>query len=184
LRFYTTDVPAAVRSASTSIALTPRIFCQEKTVPPSIILSLAFALLLWAPFAAAQSNVGELLDAGAKKLSAEEFKEELVQRMIVGPTLSGGNLEVMYATTGALAGIGSYAGLNLSVAPISGELTIEDNGKICTSMRMGTGGGASPGQGVTLPSRCQFWFKYADQYFLADSDSDRRARVLRRTVKQ
>jgi hypothetical protein len=153
-------------------------------VPLRIMLSLAFALLSWAPVVVAQSNLGALLDAGAKKLSAEEFKEELVQRIIVGPSLSGGNLEVMYTTTGAVAGVGSYAAFNLSVAPISGEWTIDDNGRICTSMRMGTGGGASPGMGVTLPSRCQFWFKSAEQYFLSDSDSDRRARVLLRTIKQ
>jgi len=39
-------------------------------------------------------------------------------------------------------------------------------------------------QRVILPFRCQYWFKYKDEYFIADSDSDPKAKVLRRTVKQ
>jgi hypothetical protein len=137
-------------------------------------------LVLWVPLAAAQSNLGELLDGGAKKLSAEEFRQEVVQRVIVGPTLSGGSLEVMYASNGVIQGQGTYG--TITLAPISGEWTIDDNARICTSMRIG--GGSGTGGGVALPSRCQFWFKHAEQYFFSDSDSDRRARVLRRTVKQ
>ena len=37
---------------------------------------------------------------------------------------------------------------------------------------------------TSLPYRCQFWFKHVEQYFLSDSDSDRRTRVLSRTVKR
>jgi Ni/Co efflux regulator RcnB len=36
---------------------------------------------------------------------------------------------------------------------------------------------------LTLPPRCQVWFKYGDDYFIADSDSDRQVRVYRRTLK-
>jgi hypothetical protein len=145
----------------------------------STMLPLAFALLLGAPFAVAQSNLGELLDAGAKKLSTEEFKEEVVQRVIVGPTATGGNLEVMYAHSGVIAGRGAAVpGANSVLAPISGEWTTDDNGRVCTSMRIGSN------PGLMLPPRCQFWFKYTEEYFFSDSDSDRRARVFRRTVKQ
>jgi hypothetical protein len=35
---------------------------------------------------------------------------------------------------------------------------------------------------MTLPQRCQFWFKLGETYYLAESDSDRHARVLRRTL--
>src|SRR5260370_36364546 len=105
----------------------PRIFCQEKAVSKSAVLPLAFALLSWAELAMAQNNVGELLDAGAKKLSVEEFKEEVVQRVIVGPTASGGNLEVMYAHTGVIQGLGSYQGFAPMRASIDGEWTTDDN---------------------------------------------------------
>ena len=149
-------------------------------MPRPIMLSLAFALSLWTPLAVSQANLGELLDAGARKLSTEEFKQELVQRVLVGPTPSGGNLEVIYAHSGVIQGLGTFREWAVP-APISGEWTTDDKGRICTSMRIG-GGGGNPG--VMLPPRCQFWFKHGEQYFISDFDSDRRARVLRRTVKQ
>ena len=160
-------------------ALRARPAHQAKAVRLTTKLSLRVALLLWAPLAVAQSNLGELLDAGAKKLSIEEFKEQVVQRVIVGPTASGGNLEVMYAHSGVIAGRGAWVpGANTVLAPISGEWTTDDNGRVCTSMRIGSN------PGLLLPPRCQFWFKYTEEYFFSDSDSDRHVRVLRRTVKQ
>ena len=137
------------------------------------MLPLAFALFLWAPIAVAQSNLGELLDAGAKKLSAEEFKDQVVQRVIVGLSPAGGNIELMYANSGVIAGKGSYIeAASVRLAAIEGEWTIDDNERVCSSMRIGAFGTG----GMLLPPRCQFWFKHAEQYFLSDSDSDRRAR--------
>jgi hypothetical protein len=161
----------------------PSLFSREKAVPLAAKLLSALALLLSASLAMAQNNLGELLDAGGKSLSPDAFKEELVQRVIVGRTATGGRLELMYAANGMVEGIGSnpdsFAGGVVSLAPINGEWTIGDNGRICTSMRIGSGLGS-----VILPARCQFWFKYAEQYFFSDSDTDRGARVFRRTVKQ
>jgi hypothetical protein len=145
---------------------------------------LGFALLLWAPLAMAQNNLGELLDAGATRLYPEVFKEEVVQRVIVGPTATGARLEVMYTTNGMVQGTGATAPSQIALAPVSGEWTIGDNGRICTSMRIGGAGGGGNLAGVILPPRCQFWFKYAEQYFFSDSDTDRGARVFRRTLKQ
>jgi hypothetical protein len=130
----------------------------------------------------AQSNLGELLDAGAKKLSVDEFKEEVVQRVLVGPTPAGGTIEVLYARTGVIQGVGRYSDVTARLAPISGEWTTDDSGRVCTAMRIGAVGGAIGG--VMLPARCQVWFKYRDQYFLSDSDTDRSVKVLGRTVKQ
>jgi hypothetical protein len=137
-----------------------------------------FAFLLSAPCAIAQSNVGQLLDMGAQKLTTEQFKEELVQRVIVGPTATEATLELIYASTGAIQGRAftpQEAQTFANLPPIDGDWTVGENGSICTRMTIGK---------ASLPYRCQFWFKYADHYFLADSDSDRRARVLRRDLKQ
>ena len=173
------------------LRLTPRVgrpgatlrtcrVCQRKAVWPPTKLALGFALLLCVTHATAQSNLGELLDAGAKKLSPVEFKEEVVQRVIVGPTPSGhGNLELMYVNNGEIQGLGVYPPTFGSPQPIRGEWTTDDNGRVCTSMQIGN---AAPL--LILPRRCQFWFKYGEQYFYSDSDSDRHARVLLRTVKQ
>jgi hypothetical protein len=147
-------------------------------------LPLLFAFLLFAPIAVAQNNLGELLDAGAKMLSAAEFKEEVVQRVIVGPTPSGGKLEIMYATNGMIQGRGSHPlATGNTQSTISGDWKIDDSGRICASMQIGGGPGGAV-SGVALPGRCQVWFKYGDQYFISDSDSDRGARVLLRTLKQ
>src|SRR5881628_1125512 len=161
----------------------PGPFSQEKAVPRFTKVSSALALLLWAPLAVAQNNLGALLDAGATRLSPEAFKEEVVQRVIVGPTGAGGEIEVMYARTGVIQGIGSYQQLApVHIVGVSGEWMLDDNGRVCTAMRVSGGGGTAAG--VMLPPRCQFWFKYNAQYFISDSDSDRSARVLRRTLKQ
>jgi hypothetical protein len=162
----------------------PGLFSREKTVPRFTKLPSALALLLWSPLAAGQNNLGELLDAGAKQLSAEAFKQEVVQRVLVGPTPTGGDLEVMYTTNGLISGKGTHTLFTgIALAEISGEWKIDDSGKICTSMRIGGGTGGAVG-GVMLPARCQYWLKYSERYFISDSDSDRSARVLRRTLKQ
>ena len=140
-------------------------------------LRLGFALLLCAPICIAQSNLGELLDAGAKVLSAEEVKRDLVQHVIVGPMASGGSLEMMYLTDGSIQGVGRSPLFPFSQpnAPILGRWNIDDKDRLCATMRIGE---------IPLAARCQFWFKYDQKYFLSDSDWDRSAKVLPRTVKQ
>jgi hypothetical protein len=139
------------------------------------VLLLGLASAICVPGAIAQNNLGDLLDAGAKMLSAEEFKDEVVQRSIVGPTAAGGHIEVLYSTKGTIQGMGIPSTVPTHGAtPIYGDWKVDENGKICTSMVIGD---------TNLPYRCQSWFKSADKYFVSDSDSDRRARVLVRTVK-
>jgi hypothetical protein len=149
----------------------------------STTLPLGLVMLLHGPLAAAQSTLGELLDAGARKLSAAQFKEELVQRAIVGPTEQGGSLEIMYATTGKVAGTATpKSQTSTHFAPINGTWMMGDKDAICTTMTMGSSLGNLGG--MALPSRCQFWFKLGGQYFLADSDWDRSSAVLSRAFKQ
>ena len=148
-------------------------------------LRLGFVLLLCAPICIAQSNLGELLDAGGRMLSPDEFKQELVQRLVVGPTPTGGILEVMYAPSGAVQGKGSHPGFVglqrfRDDAVVAGEWRIDDKGRVCTNMRISAAGAPV----LILAPRCQSWFKYDQKYFLSDSDWDRSAKVLLRTVKQ
>jgi hypothetical protein len=156
----------------------PRFRDETLSQPATLLLELV--VLLWAPFAIAQTNLGELLDAGAKKLSAEEFKEEIVQRVLVGPAPSGGGqLELMYATNGEIQGLGMYPPILNSPQPFRGGWTTDASGRVCTTIQFVVGNPP-----VSLPTRCQFWFKYDGQYFYADSDSERTVRVIRRTLKQ
>jgi hypothetical protein len=151
----------------------------------AVTLPVGVALLLCGGLALAQSTLGELLDVGAKPLSPAEFKEEVVQRVIIGSTPRGGTIEVIYTAGGYIQGTGSpsQAVVKLVVpAPLTGQWTLEDDGRVCTSMQI-MAMQSPPVPGTNLPPRCQFWFKYNQQYFLADSDSDRSARVIRRTLK-
>ena len=159
---------------------------------PFAKLLVMFDLLLLAPVATAQNNLGALLDAGAAKLSPDEFKRELVQHAIVGPTPTGSMLEVIYTVNGMVEGAGTAtlgASTPVTRTRISGEWRIDGNARICTSMKFssesggwGTTGGVGVGLGY-LPPRCQFWFKLGDTYFLSDSDSDRSALITIRTTK-
>jgi hypothetical protein len=156
----------------------PRL--RYKTLSQPATLLLESVVLLWAPFAIAQTNLGELLDAGAKKLSVDEFKEEIVQRVLVGPAPSGGGkLELMYATNGEIQGLGTYPPVLNSPQPFRGGWTTDASGRVCSAIQFAIGNPP-----VSLPTRCQFWFKYDGQYFFADSDSERSARVVPRTLKQ
>ncbi len=158
-----------------------RLFYEEKAVPLPTKLLLGLALLLLVPFAVAQNNLGELLDAGAKRPSAEEFRQEVTKHTLVGINPFGGRMEVMYASSGMIQGSSNiYTGNPITAqqgagGSIDGVWNIDDSGRTCTSMVVGR---------TFLPLRCQFWFKYKQDYFIADSDSDRNARVSRRTVKQ
>ena len=145
--------------------------------------SLSLALLLYVSAAVAQSNLGELLDSGAKKLSPEQFKDEIVQRIVVGPSPTGVTFEVMYAESGNIAGTSgsNVVGVN-RIFPVSGAWSLDDSGRVCSEFNLFTFTG--PNQGTLLPKRCQSWFKLSGVYFVADSDSDRQARVLRRTLKE
>lgn len=146
---------------------------------------LAIALLLLAPLAVAQTNLGQLLDAGGKKLSAQDFEEQLVQQMLIGPSGTGVPLEIIYTAQGSVVGSGTSPG-GIGMTRFGGQWRFDANGKVCASMIVGgqyaAGGPASPS--VILPERCQSWFKLGEQYFLSDSDTDRSTRVLVRTLKR
>ena len=151
---------------------------RETVARFSATMLLGLVLLLCGPLAAAQNTLGELLDAGARKLSAAEFKDELVQRVLVGPMGSRGNVEVVYTTRGAVQGT-AFSPPPIRHFPLSGTWNIDDQGTVCVTLRI-----ASLNASESFPARCQFWFKRGGEYFLADSDWDRSSVVLRRTVKQ
>jgi hypothetical protein len=145
---------------------------------------LSFGVLTWAPFVVGQTTLGALLDAGANPVSVAQFKDELVQRLIAGPTPTGGKLEVMYTGDGRLQGTGTQAAYSSSIPPwgtITGDWSPDERGRICTSMRVGVSGA---GTSVQLPKRCQYWYKLGMDYYFADSDTDRSAKVLVRIIKQ
>lgn len=148
---------------------------------------LVVAMLAWGPSALAQTTLGALLDAGAKPRSPAEFTDEVAQRMIVGPTPTGGKLELMYARGGTIQGTGTQNNPASNVTPwlpVRGEWSVDDRNRICTSLAVSGGGLSGATAVLVLPTRCQYWFKLGKDYFFADSDTDRSAKVLVRTIKQ
>ena len=150
------------------------------------VLLAAIALAVPASSVTAQDSLGPILDAGARLLSPDEFKQELTQRMIVGPTPTGGTIELIYAPSGIVVGHGSAPAKFAATDPaqsttrITGEWTIGGNGAVCTVLRVQYRWSMSS---MTMAPRCQYWFKSGDRYFLSDSDIDRQAKVLVRTIK-
>jgi hypothetical protein len=133
------------------------------------------------------ANLGQLLNAGGKLLSPQEFNEEVVQRLLVGPLASGATVEVMYASSGALAGSLLHGGAANSAtarnAPqnwqVSGDWRVDDSERICTTLRI------TYGQGITIvPTRCEFWFKIRNTYYVSEADEDRGAKLFVRVLKQ
>src|SRR5689334_17094460 len=119
-----------------------------------LTLPLPIAFLAWCPLAASQITLGELLDAGASRLSAEDFREQVVQRIVVGSTPSGGIMEIIYVGSGSIQGAGKLQAHEASsLAPIAGAWTTDAKGRVCTEMRISAGGTGGPVSGVVLPSR-------------------------------
>jgi hypothetical protein len=131
--------------------------------------------------ALAQTKVGELLDSGAVKLTAADFKQQIVGRFLVGPGRGGGQYavystqEVVYLEDGLIRGSVTSVGMGVGSFAIDGTWTIDERDRICQATRAGN---------VVLAPRCQYWFKLSDKYFFADSDTDRSALVTVRTVKK
>jgi hypothetical protein len=138
--------------------------------------ALAAPLLLASALACAQTTLGDLVQSGAQRLSPQRFEEEVVQRTLRGRIDTGMLVEVLYASSGQLQGIGLAGPAEWSVQ-VLGSWSTGDNGTICTRMTLD-----GPTIRAMLPRRCEFWFKLDDRYFVSSSDSDARARVAVRTA--
>lgn len=152
--------------------------------------SLVIAIGSWIPVAFAQSNLGAVLDAGGRQLSADEFKRNVVGRVMrnvdtmragmTGASSGRNSLELVYLGAGGIRGTGQ-AGLlggatgGAASFEVEGSWMIDERERVCTSMRMGK---------VVLAPRCQFWYVVDKQYFVSDSDLDRSARISAYMIQQ
>jgi hypothetical protein len=153
----------------------------ERALTRAARLLLGFAVLSAGTHAFAQTRLGELLDAGAKPVSAEEFQKEVVQLPLYGPLDSGVNMEMVYTSSGALEGAGAPGrfGYVAETFQVRGTWKIGDKDAVCAALVL-----EGPTIRANYPPRCRFWFKLDDRYYVSDSASDRRARVLVRSVRR
>ena len=137
--------------------------------------AVSFMALASAP-ALAQTNLGELLDAGGKKLSKQEVEAALSGAALSGDMPSGATFQTDYKSDGTYSGAFTSP-QNKRNGTTFGKWTVDDAGKVCTD---GT---------IRLyenqPQKiCAFYFKSGDQYFVSTSDSDRGAGIMKRTIKK
>jgi hypothetical protein len=126
--------------------------------------------------ALAQSNLGELLDMGGKKLSKEESVTALSGATLSGETRDGAVFQSDYKADGSYSG-SFVSAQNKRTGTTYGKWTVDDNSKVCVdgTIRLYE----------TQPQKgCQFYFKNGDQYYISPSDSDRSAYVLKRAIKK
>jgi hypothetical protein len=125
--------------------------------------------------AVAQNTLGELIDAGGKKLSKEQVVTALSGAQVAGPTTGGGQREVVFKADGSYSGnVETTAKQGFGVV---GTWTVDDGGKLCTE-------GHQSGKRATREGGCNYYFVHLDQYYVTPSDSDRSSPVLKRTIKK
>ena len=133
------------------------------------------ALLVWSTshFAHAQSNLGELLDQGAKKMPGAAVKAWLLSGTLTGSSLTNGfPVEVRYKEDGSFTG--SVAAPRGPVG-IWGKWTLQDDGKLCAEIAAATR--------PDVQRTCVYFFSIAERYYVSESESDRGAKVGARVVK-
>jgi len=117
--------------------------------------------------AGAADDLGSVLDGGGKKLSADEFKSEMVGKNVGGQGTNG-PWRREHRADGALGG--SLVGRRGEPWQINGNWTVDDAGKVCVKFTY------SPRK--LEEAFCTFYFKQGDQYFASRSDSDRSQKAI------
>ena len=134
--------------------------------------------LIGAP-AIAQGTLGELLDAGAVKLTKQEVLNTVIGATVVGPGPGGGAVQTLYKADGTYTG--SYQGGASAEGAgkhggFFGRWTLDESGRLCVE---GTGGAGKAAE------RCMYFYRRGDQLFTAmGSDSNRAAPVQKRSVRR
>ena len=142
------------------------------------IAAVASVAALVAATADAQTRLGELLEAGGKRVSTEEFRRDVVQQVVVGPLEAGIGAEIVFTARGTLEGTGSFGRSAAAEAmEVRGTWSFGQNGTVCVAVVLD-----GPTIRANYPSRCHAWYRLGERYYAADS-SDRGARLLARTVR-
>jgi hypothetical protein len=136
---------------------------------------LGIAAMLSATSANAQTSLGELLDLGGRKLSADEMKVTLIGATINGRTATGGEVEFRYNADGTVTG-NAHPPLGGRIASgVYGTWKIDGEGQLCADITYSAYN--------TKDIRCGYLFKYGDAYFAAQSATDRATTILPRSIR-
>jgi hypothetical protein len=144
----------------------------------NLIRSTMFGVLLLVgtSMATAQefSNLGELLDKGAKRLDAAQLKTLLTGAMVSGTAMNGkSTFEMTYSSDGTANG--RIYGIRVDQAPgMTGTWKVDEKGQICVDLMTMTFGAVK---------NCTSYYNLNNAYFSSATD-DRSAVVRARAVKR
>jgi hypothetical protein len=136
----------------------------------------AVSIALNSASALAQSNLGELIDMGGKKLSKEEVVAALGGANVSGEARDGAPFQADYKADGTYAG-SFVAAQSKRNGSTYGKWTVDDTGKVCVD-------GTIRLYEVQPQKNCVFYFRAGDQYYISSSGSDRGAFVSKRAIKK
>jgi hypothetical protein len=148
---------------------------RGKEMNNRLVVSCVVFVVTSSTTALAQNTLGEVLDAGGKKLTKEEIVAAVAGANISGPTQAGGSMQADYKSDGTFSGSQqTTAGKGRGRF---GTWTVDDSGMYCTEITV-------TGAITQSDKSCGYLFKLGDQYFIAVGSDDRGARVLARTIKK
>lgn len=138
----------------------------------------ALSCLVCGGSALAQGTLGEIQSKGAKRLAKDELVRLLQGATVRGENNFGSEISVDYKADGTIIGSvlpakGKRAG---EMAGIYGTWKVEDNGRLCVKSTK------------VLEDRtytaCGFYFRVGREYFTSGSESDPKARLMKRTIER
>ena len=148
---------------------------MDWTMDKTAILGGTIAIMLLCAGAAAQNTLGEVLDAGGKRMTKEEIQQTFSGARTIGKTAAGVNGEFEFKADGTYHGVVQAA--SGGTAGLVGKWNAADGGKLCVEW-------APVGRGASKGAGCSFYFSLKGDYYLSESDSDRSVMVLKRTLRK
>jgi hypothetical protein len=142
-----------------------------------LIHVFGMTLLLASTAAWAQSTLGELLDAGGKKLSGAEVTTAVAGANMSGVNKTGNTFQADFKPDGSYGGSVQSARGRQKTGGLTGTWKVDGEGRFCTEFTSSRGP-----TGHAEGGTCVYLFKAGDTYFVSDSDTDRSAQVLKRTI--
>ena len=164
---------AVLANVASRIALL--LSSREGEVNNRFIISCIGFVVTSSTTALAQTTLGEVLDAGGKKLTKEEILAAVAGANISGPTQGGGTMQADYKSDGTFSGSQqTTAGKGRGRF---GTWTVDDSGLYCTEITIS---GA-----ITQPDKsCGYLQAWGSILCRRRRSDDRGARVLPRTIKK
>jgi len=126
--------------------------------------------------AAAQATVGEVLDAGGKKLAKVELVKLIAGATVSGQTQGDGQIQLDIKADGTFTGMMTQNQEMTGNSGRFGTWTVDDAGLFCTDNTAYINGASS--------KNCVYYYVLGDKYFISFDTDDRGARVFERFIKK